>query len=212
MLRRFANVLILVFSLASVALADDFKTITGKEYKKVTVSRIEPDGIVIRFSGGIVKIPFTELCQELQRKYGYNPEVAKQTAQAAQQIAAQTVPDRRTTTNGVDCLDLATAEPALNSAAVSLDASVRAAKSGDRAEAALHMKKAAASLSIAATATSADADVSQFLMRAAHSYESAAAGYTHGDETEAVNYAAAGIGFVSTSTAALQKSSVPRCQ
>ena len=28
---------------ASIALADDFKTIDGKEYKNVKVSRVEPD-------------------------------------------------------------------------------------------------------------------------------------------------------------------------
>jgi hypothetical protein len=38
----------------SLALADDFKTINGKEYKNVTVSRVEPDGIVIRTSSGIL--------------------------------------------------------------------------------------------------------------------------------------------------------------
>jgi hypothetical protein len=38
---------------ASLALADDFKTIDGKEYKKAKVSRVESDGIVIKFSGGI---------------------------------------------------------------------------------------------------------------------------------------------------------------
>src|SRR6266700_5609320 len=41
-------------------LADDFKTTTGEEYKSATVSRVEPDGIVVTFSGGIIKIPFTE--------------------------------------------------------------------------------------------------------------------------------------------------------
>jgi hypothetical protein len=34
----------------SLALADDFKTIDGKEYKNATVSRVEPDGLVITFS------------------------------------------------------------------------------------------------------------------------------------------------------------------
>ena len=33
--------------LASIALAEDFKTIEGKEYKDVTVNRVEPDGIVL---------------------------------------------------------------------------------------------------------------------------------------------------------------------
>ena len=61
---------------ASIALADDFKTIDGKEYKNVKVSRVEPDGIVITFSGGIVKIPFTELSPEIQKKYGYDATAA----------------------------------------------------------------------------------------------------------------------------------------
>ena len=75
-----ATLVILIVCFASLALADDFKTIDGKEYKNAKVSRVEPDGIVITFSGGIVKIPFTELSEELQRKYSYDPEAAKQFA------------------------------------------------------------------------------------------------------------------------------------
>ena len=33
---------------ASLALADEFKTVSGKEYKNATVSRVEADGIVIK--------------------------------------------------------------------------------------------------------------------------------------------------------------------
>ncbi len=62
--------------------ADDFKTIDGKEYKNATVSRVEPDGIVIAFSGGIVKLPFGELSTDIQKKYGYDSEsVATYTAE-----------------------------------------------------------------------------------------------------------------------------------
>jgi hypothetical protein len=32
----------------SLALADDFKTINGKQHKDATVSRVEPDGIVLK--------------------------------------------------------------------------------------------------------------------------------------------------------------------
>jgi hypothetical protein len=67
---------VLILCVASVALADDFKTIDGKEYKNAKVSRVEPDGIVITFSGGIVKIPFTELSPEIQKKYGYDSQAA----------------------------------------------------------------------------------------------------------------------------------------
>src|SRR5438067_2679061 len=66
----------LILCLVSITLADDFKTTDGKEYKNVTISRVEPDGIVITFSGGIVKIPFTELSPEIQNKYSYDPKAA----------------------------------------------------------------------------------------------------------------------------------------
>jgi hypothetical protein len=74
---------------ASMALAADFKTINDKEYKNATVSRVEPDGITVKFSGGVVKIPFTELPKELQEKYHYNPEASQKfAAESAEQIAA----------------------------------------------------------------------------------------------------------------------------
>jgi hypothetical protein len=43
---------------ASVTLADDFKTMDGKEYKDAKVTRAEPDGIVVRTKIGISKILF----------------------------------------------------------------------------------------------------------------------------------------------------------
>jgi hypothetical protein len=74
---------------ASLTLADDIKTINGKEYKNATVTRVEPDGILLKFSGGVVKIPFTELPKELQEKYHYNPEASQKfAAESADQIAA----------------------------------------------------------------------------------------------------------------------------
>jgi hypothetical protein len=73
---RAAFAVIVTVCSATIALADDFKTIDGKEYKNVKVSRVEPDGIVITFSGGIVKIPFTELSPEIQKKYSYDPRAA----------------------------------------------------------------------------------------------------------------------------------------
>jgi hypothetical protein len=52
---------ILIVCFATLALADDFKTINGKEYKSATVSRVESDGIVLRTKSGITKVYFTEL-------------------------------------------------------------------------------------------------------------------------------------------------------
>lgn len=49
---------------------------TGGNTKNAKISRVEPDGVVISFSGGIVKIPFNELSPEIQKKYGYDPQAA----------------------------------------------------------------------------------------------------------------------------------------
>jgi thiol-disulfide isomerase/thioredoxin len=77
----------LILCFASVALADDFKTIEGKEYKDVTVSRVEPDGVVLKTKSGISKVYFTELPKEVQERFHYNAAIAS--AYSAQQAANQ---------------------------------------------------------------------------------------------------------------------------
>ena len=62
---------ILIVCFASIALADDFKTIAGKEYKNVTVSRVEADGIVIKGKSGISKVYFVELPKDVQERFHY---------------------------------------------------------------------------------------------------------------------------------------------
>ena len=71
----------------SVAVADDFKTIKGKEYKDATVSRVEPDGIVLRTKSGISKVYFVELPKDVQERFHYNAAVAS--AYSAQQAVNQ---------------------------------------------------------------------------------------------------------------------------
>src|SRR5213075_1049922 len=66
----------LILGFASVAFADDFKAIDGKEYKNVTVSRVEPDGIMLTSSSGISKIYFTELPKEVQERFHYDAAMA----------------------------------------------------------------------------------------------------------------------------------------
>jgi hypothetical protein len=56
----------------SFALAEDFKTINGKEYKNATVNRVETDGIVVKTKSGITKIYFIELPKEVQKQFGYD--------------------------------------------------------------------------------------------------------------------------------------------
>jgi superfamily II DNA or RNA helicase len=54
---------------ASLALAEDFKTVNGKEYKNATVTRVEADGIIVRTAGGISKIYFVELPKDVADKW-----------------------------------------------------------------------------------------------------------------------------------------------
>jgi thiol-disulfide isomerase/thioredoxin len=77
----------LIAGLATGAFADNFKTVDGKEYKNVTISRVEPDGIVLVTSAGISKVYFTELPKEVQARFHYDP--AKGAAYSAQQAATQ---------------------------------------------------------------------------------------------------------------------------
>ena len=76
---------------ASLALAEDFKTINGKEYKDGTVTRIEPDGILLKTKSGMSKIYFTELPKEVQQRFNYNPQQAAafSAAEAANYVATQ---------------------------------------------------------------------------------------------------------------------------
>src|SRR5689334_3499635 len=62
---------ILIVCFASIALAEDFKTVNGKIYKDATISRVEADGIVIRTKMGISKIYFVELPKDVQERFHY---------------------------------------------------------------------------------------------------------------------------------------------
>jgi len=55
----------------SMALAEDFKTTGGKEYKDATITRVEGDGIVLRTKTGISKVYFVELPKDVQEKFHY---------------------------------------------------------------------------------------------------------------------------------------------
>ena len=66
---KYCGTLILAVLFASLALAEDFKTTTGKVYKNATVSRIEGDGIVLKTETGIAKVYFTELPQDVQERF-----------------------------------------------------------------------------------------------------------------------------------------------
>jgi hypothetical protein len=67
---------VLIVCFASVTLADDFKTVDGKEYKNAKVSRVEPDGLVLITKSGISKVYFAELPKEVQERFYYDPQKA----------------------------------------------------------------------------------------------------------------------------------------
>ena len=56
----------------------DITTVKGKTYTGVTVQRVEPDGINIKHSAGIIKLYFSELPTEVQEQYGYSREKHQQ--------------------------------------------------------------------------------------------------------------------------------------
>src|SRR5215831_17199881 len=64
---------ILALLSATLALAEDFKTINGKEYKDATIIRVEADGIILRTKTGISKIYFIELPKDVQGRFRPTP-------------------------------------------------------------------------------------------------------------------------------------------
>ena len=68
---------------ASLALAEDFKTVSWKIYKDATISHVEADGIVLRTKTGISKVYFAELPKDVQERFHYGS--ATQTGKAVTQ-------------------------------------------------------------------------------------------------------------------------------
>ena len=64
---------ILAALFVSLALAEDFKTVSGKIYKDSTISHVEADGIVLRTKTGISKVYFAELPKDVQDRFHYGP-------------------------------------------------------------------------------------------------------------------------------------------
>ena len=77
----------LILCFTTAAFADDFKLVSGKEYKNVTVIRVEPDGLVLKTKSGISKVYFVELPVDVQQRFHYNAAIAS--AYSAQQAVNQ---------------------------------------------------------------------------------------------------------------------------
>src|SRR3954470_22296152 len=77
----------LILCVTAAAFADDFKLVSGKEYKNVIVIRAEPDGIVLKTKSGISKVYFLELPKDVQERFHYNAAIGS--AYSAQQSVNQ---------------------------------------------------------------------------------------------------------------------------
>jgi hypothetical protein len=78
----------LILCFTSAAFAEDFKTVNGKEYNDATVTRVDPDGIVVKTKSGITKVYFIELSKEVQERFHYESE--KAASYSAEQAANYT--------------------------------------------------------------------------------------------------------------------------
>ena len=79
---------ILLLSFAAAAVCEDFKTVNGKEYKDATITRVEPDGLLVKTNSGITKVYFSELPKNVQEHYHYDAE--KAASYSAEQAANYT--------------------------------------------------------------------------------------------------------------------------
>ena len=90
---------------ASFAVADDFKTINGKEYKDATISRVEADGIVIKTRTGISKIYFVELPKDVQERFHHGSATPTGKAVAQRIDGAQSAKHADTFVDGTTFAD-----------------------------------------------------------------------------------------------------------
>jgi len=77
-----------ILCFTSAAVAADFTTVNGKEYTEATVTRVDPDGIVVKTKSGITKLYFTELPKEVQERFHYDS--AKAASYSSEQTANYT--------------------------------------------------------------------------------------------------------------------------
>ena len=78
-----------------LSFADDFSLSDGREYKGVTVSRVEKDGVVVITDDGVEKLPFSLLPKEAKDLYPYvpSPTPAPQPTAPPANVPAQTGTD-----------------------------------------------------------------------------------------------------------------------
>lgn len=91
-MKNWAATLAILSLLGSLALAEDFKTVSGKVYKDATITRVETDGIVLRTKTGISKIYFVELPKNIQERFHYAAATPVAAQRAREPIAIEAKP------------------------------------------------------------------------------------------------------------------------
>jgi hypothetical protein len=71
MKKRTTTLAILALLPTTLALAEDFKTVSGKVYNDAAIIRVEADGIVLKTKTGISKVYFVELPKDVQERFHY---------------------------------------------------------------------------------------------------------------------------------------------
>lgn len=56
--------------------ANDLVAVSGQIFRNIEIRRIEPDGLTFHHDGGVTKLWFTALPEELRQQHGYDPIVA----------------------------------------------------------------------------------------------------------------------------------------
>jgi hypothetical protein len=56
--------------------ANDLVTAYGQVFRNIEIRRVEPDGLTFHHDGGVTKLGFPALPEELRQKYNYDPVVA----------------------------------------------------------------------------------------------------------------------------------------
>ena len=70
------------------ARAEDW-TVNGKDYHNVKVTQVDADKVHITFDGGLGSVPLADLPPDLQKRFNYDPQAAKQAQKAEDERLAE---------------------------------------------------------------------------------------------------------------------------
>jgi len=100
-----AIIVILATLFVSLALGEDFKTVSGKIYKDATISHVEADGIVLKTKGGISKVYFVELPKDVQERFHYGSAMPTGKTVTQRIDKAETAKPSSTVVDGTTAVD-----------------------------------------------------------------------------------------------------------